>query len=225
MSFSYGKVLIVGATSGIGEALAARLIKEGKKVIVSGRRQENLDKFVSEHGSDKAAAVPFDISDLSSIPPYVSKVTKEHPDLDCVILNAGIQRGHNFAKPSSIDLDQINQEVNINYTAYVHLTTAILPHLQAKSKSQPAAIVFTSSGLALLPLIRASNYSATKAALHHWTMCLREQLTDDPDSNVKVIEILPPAVQTELHDEKHQPDIKNGRQMGMPLDEFIEATW
>ena len=56
-------------------------------------------------------------------------------------------------------------------------------------------------------------------------MCLREQLKDDEVSDVKVVEILPPAVQTELHDEKHQPDMKNGRQLGMPLDEFIEKTW
>ena len=142
-----------------------------------------------------------------------------------MILNAGVQRGHNFADPSSINLDQINQEVTINYLAYVHLTTAFLPHLQALSKKQPAGLVFTSSGLGLLPLIRASNYSATKAALHHWSMCLREQLKDDEGSDVKVVEILPPAVQTELHDEKHQPDMKNGRELGMPLDEFVEGAW
>ena len=51
---------------------------------------------------------------------------------------------------------------------------------------------------------------------------LREQLKE---SNVKVVEILPPAVQTELHDAKHQPDIKDGRSIGMPLEEFTEECW
>jgi len=53
---------------------------------------------------------------------------------------------------------------------------------------------------------------------------LREQLKDGP-GNIKVIEIYPPAVQTELHDEKHQPDIKNGGSFGMPLKEFTDETW
>ena len=44
------------------------------------------------------------------------------------------------------------------------------------------------------------------------------------DTNIKVIEVYPPAVQTELHDERHQPDIKNGRDIGMPLDDFTQAV-
>jgi short-subunit dehydrogenase involved in D-alanine esterification of teichoic acids len=58
--------------------------------------------------------------------------------------------------------------------------------------------------------------------MHHLILVLREQLKG---SNVKVIEVLPPAVQTELHDEKHQPDIKNGGSIGMPLSEFTEDCW
>jgi short-subunit dehydrogenase involved in D-alanine esterification of teichoic acids len=60
-------------------------------------------------------------------------------------------------------------------------------------------------------------YCATKAALHHLILTLRAQLSVS-NPNVKVIEILPPAVQTELHDAKHQPDIKDGRNFGMPLE-------
>jgi NADP-dependent 3-hydroxy acid dehydrogenase YdfG len=53
MSFKYNKVLVIGATSGIGYASAERLVQEGKKVIVVGRRKENLDAFVDKHGKDK----------------------------------------------------------------------------------------------------------------------------------------------------------------------------
>jgi short-subunit dehydrogenase involved in D-alanine esterification of teichoic acids len=93
-----------------------------------------------------------------------------------------------------------------------------LPFLLKKKSS----IIYTTSGLALVPLPRCPNYNATKAALHQFILALRRQLEKTP---VTVIELFPPAVQTELHDAKHQPDIENGRQIGMPLDEFMEAAW
>lgn len=92
-------------------------------------------------------------------------------------------------------------------------------------KGQPS-LIYVSSGLALVPYPRALNYSATKAALHHFLLSLRDQLKSGP-GNVKIVEIFPPAVQTELHNTKHQPDIPNdqGAKFGMPLDEFTNETW
>jgi len=75
-------------------------------------------------------------------------------------------------------------------------------------------------------MLRCPNYCATKAAMHQLILCLREQLRgEEKFQNVKVVEILPPAVQTELHDAKNQPDIKNGSSIGMPLHEFTEKAW
>lgn len=222
MSIKYNKVLIIGATSGIGLAYAEQVIQDGKKVIITGRRKENLDEFVSKHGSDKVDAIPFDITKLQEIPKFVEDVTAKHTDLDCVIINSGIQRGFNFAKPETIDLATLELEVTTNYISYIHLTKYFVSFLQKQEKE--TALVYMSSGLALLPLMSRPNYSATKAALHHFILSLREQLKDGP-GNIKVVEIFPPAVQTELHDAKHQPDIPNGRQMGMPLDEFTKDSW
>lgn len=73
-------------------------------------------------------------------------------------------------------------------------------------------------------MMRCPNYGASKAALHHFILALRTQLQDGP-GNVRVLEIYPPAVQTELHDAKHQPDLKDGHLVGMPLDEFIDEVW
>lgn len=73
MPFSYKNVLVIGATSGIGLALAERLIENGSNVIAVGRRQENLDAFVQKHGSSKAASITFDITDLDGIPNFVKK--------------------------------------------------------------------------------------------------------------------------------------------------------
>lgn len=78
MPFPYKRVLIIGATSGIGEALAAKLVDEGSSVIVVGRRKEKLEEFVHKHGKDKATAVPFDITELDKIPNFVTKYSEDH---------------------------------------------------------------------------------------------------------------------------------------------------
>ena len=213
----------IGATSGIGRALSSKMIGHGSSVIGVGRRQENLDEYVKEEGS-KASSSRFDITNLSEIPSWAASINKAHPDLDLVIINSGIQRGFNFAKPDTVDLDLVMTEYTTNYLAYIHIAMAFLPYLQERSKRSPTGIAFTTSGLALTPMLRCPNYCASKAALHHWILTFREQLKQ-ASSNVKCIEIIPPAVQTELHDEKHQPDMKNGRSIGMPLDEFTEKAW
>ncbi|CAI6313843.1 unnamed protein product [Periconia digitata] len=222
MPLQYNKVLVIGATSGIGLAYAEKVVEEGKAVVIVGRRKENLDEFVKKHGQDKADAFVFDISKITKIPEFVRSVTAKHPDVDAVIINSGIQRGFDFTKPETVDLSLFDLEFQTNYTAYIHLTRAFLPHLQKQDKE--TALVYTSSGLALVPLLRCPGYSATKAALHHFILALREQLKRG-DSKVKIVEIYPPAVQTELHDEKHQPDIKHGHSFGMPLAEFTEDSW
>ena len=97
-------------------------------------------------------------------------------------------------------------------------TKYFLPFLLKKKSS----IMYTTSGLALVPIARCPNYNATKAALHQFIMSIRRQLQT---SSVKVIELFPPAVQTELHDAKHQPTIENGGQIGITMDEFMETAW
>ncbi|KAL8780274.1 MAG: hypothetical protein Q9213_006550 [Squamulea squamosa] len=220
MPFPYKRVLVIGATSGIGEALASRIVEEGANVIVVGRRKKNLEAFVHKHGKDRATAVPFDITELEKIPNFATNITSTYSDLDCILMNSGIQRGLDFSKPDTIDMDVVKTEFTTNYLSYLALTKAFVPFLQRKQEE--SALMFTTSGLALVPMTRCPNYCASKAALHHWILVLRKQLRD---SKVKVVEIFPPAVQTELHDEIHQPDIKNGRQIGMPLDQFTEETY
>lgn len=220
MPFPYKRVLVIGATSGIGEALASRFVQEGAEVIVVGRRKDKLEDFVHKNGKDKATAVPFDITEMDKIPNFVKNITSTYSDLDCIMMNSGIQRGLDFSKPESIDMDVVQLEFKTNYLSYLALTKAFLPFLQSKQKE--SALMFTTSGLALVPILRCPNYCASKAALHQWILVLRKQLRD---SKVKIVELFPPSVQTELHDEKHQPDIKNGGQIGMPLEEFINEAY
>ncbi|KAI9039195.1 putative short-chain dehydrogenase/oxidoreductase [Aspergillus affinis] len=224
MSFDYKKVLVIGATSGIGKALATKLVENDIPVIVAGRRRENLDDFVQKYGGDekKVQAKVFDILKVDQIPHFAAEIIASNPDLDCIFVNSGIQRAFDFAAPESVDMDIFETELTTNYISAVHLTKAFLPHLQ--SQPSKTAIAFTSSQMALVPMMRCPNYGATKAALHHFILALRTQLQSGP-GDVKVVEIFPPAVQTELHDTKHQPDLKDGHLIGMPLQEFTDEMW
>lgn len=104
----------------------------------------------------------------------------------------------------------------------MRLAKAFIPYLQKQSTQ--TALAFTTSQMALVPMMRCPNYGASKVAMHHFILALRTQLQDSP-GKVKVLEIYPPAVQTELHDTKHQPDLKDGRLIGTPLLEFIDEVW
>jgi len=123
-----------------------------------------------------------------------------------------------------VDLHLIDLEVTTNYLTFIHLTKAFLPQLQRLQA--PTSLVYITSGLALVPIPRVLNYCATKAALHHFILPLREELRLQ-FPHLKVVEILPPAVRTELHDEKHQPDLKpgEGAKMGISLEDFVEECW
>ncbi|KAF3933491.1 hypothetical protein ABW19_dt0208035 [Dactylella cylindrospora] len=215
LPFTYNKVLVIGATSGIGQALATKFVQEGIEVVITGRREERLKAFVGEHGGSYEV---FDITKLNEIPQFIEKVMTEHSDIDAVVFNSGIQRGFNFTKPETVNLDVINEEFTVNYLSYIHLTTALLPFLLKKDSS---ALIYISSTLAMVPLARCPNYCATKAALHQFVLSLRNQLKG---TRVQVLEVLPPAVQTELHDEANQPDLKGGK-LGMPIDEFTAEVW
>ncbi|KAF3059204.1 putative oxidoreductase DltE [Daldinia childiae] len=219
----YKKTLIIGATSGIGEALAAKLHAEGTSVIVTGRRQDRLDAFVANHPG--SSGVVIDITKFDDIPSFVASVTQQHPDIDSVVLNAGIQRPFNFAKPETVDLSTFAEEFNTNYVSFVHLVKAFLPHLQRVSKDAEAHLVFINASLALVPtLTRTPGYNASKAALHSFIVNVRQQIKD-AGYKIRLVEVFPPAVQTEIHDTKHQPDMINGHEIGMPLGPYTERMY
>ncbi|CAK3743604.1 hypothetical protein AC579_1380 [Lecanosticta acicola] len=225
MGFKYGKVLVLGATSGIGWAMAKKFLDEGCSVVIVGRRKENLDDFVSKYGKDgKVDSIQFDITDLKAIPKFVSDIVSKHADLDCVFMNSGIQRHLDWKEPEKVDLDLLETEFTTNYLSYMHLTKAFLPFLQ-KQAPKEVALVYVTSGLALIPIVYCPNYCASKAALHHMVLAMRLQMKE-MNSNVKIVELLPPAVQTELHDDKHQPEFQGkGGNIGMPLADFVEEAY
>jgi uncharacterized oxidoreductase len=134
--------------------------------------------------------------------------TRELPALNVLVNNAGIQQRYSLQQAP--DWQQMHNEIAINLDAPVHLSTLFIPHLMQQPRS---AILNVSSGLAFVPMAAASVYCATKAALHSFTMSLRHQLSG---TSTEVIEIIPPAVQT---------DLGGGglHTFGAPLDEFADS--
>jgi NAD(P)-dependent dehydrogenase (short-subunit alcohol dehydrogenase family) len=97
--------------------LADEFIARGKRVIIAGRRQANLDAFVEKHGADKCVGVQMDITDYKSIPGKIQECMSAFggDSVDSVYVGSGIQKTVDFSKPESIDMEVVEMEFNTNY--------------------------------------------------------------------------------------------------------------
>jgi len=207
-------VLITGATAGIGRGLAYSIkqLPHQPQVIVAGRRQDRLDELAK----DGFKTYKLDVgADRATLKKDVEELLKEYPDLDTVILNAGIQCEFDFKK--GIDLDKLEYEMNVNYNSVVTLTTLFLPHfLKLGLQGRQTFLVTVTSGLSILPSPKVPNYCASKAAVHSLTLSLQAQLAG---TGVNVLEIIPPLVESELHDREGTTEALS--KIWMPLEEFV----
>ncbi len=185
MNPSGNTILITGGGSGIGRALAHEFHAAGNQVIITGRRQSALDETVAAHPG--MVAMTLDMTDADAIAAFGARIVAEHRALNVVIHNAGI-----MVAEERIDLPTAEAIITTNLLGPIRLTDAVLPHLLTR----PAATLMTvSSGLAFVPMVATPTYSATKAAIHSWSLALREQLRG---TSVELIELAPPGVQTTL---------------------------
>jgi len=207
MKISGNTILLTGGGSGIGRELARRWYDLGNEVIITGRRLEALE----ETAEGRAGIYPYvlDIKDAGEIAKFASAIVADHPALNVLVNNAGIMRSEEIS--AGRDLADAEEMIATNVLGPIRLIDALVDHLKSATD---AAIINVSSGLAFVPLARAAIYSATKAALHSYTVSLRQKLA----GAVEVIEIIPPAVQTELTPGQSQ------REGYLPLDLFIDQT-
>ena len=208
MNLTEKTIFIPGATSGIGLALAGRLHRQGNTVIVGGRRVELLEQNAADHpGID---TVQIDTADAASITAAAASVLARHPELNVLVTMAGIMRVEDWSTPAGF-LSSAEETVTTNLLGPIRLTNALIDHLV----QQPdAVIVNVTSGLAFVPLVATPTYNATKAAIHSYTVAMREALK----GRVEVIELAPPAVQTGL-----TPG-QESRPGYQPLDEFADEV-
>ena len=156
-------------------------------MIVAGRRQDALERAIA--GRPNMSAMTFDVESAASIAELATRVIAEYPALNVLINNAGIMRYEPLDKQR--DLGDAEATITTNLLGPIRLINALIDHLTGQAN---AAIVNVTSGLAFVPLIASPTYNATKAGVHSYTIALREALRD----KVEVIELAPPAVQTEL---------------------------
>jgi uncharacterized oxidoreductase len=210
MNTTGNTILITGGGSGIGRGLAEAFHKLGNHVIIAGRRKRVLDETVAANPGMSSAVL--DIENAANIRAFAAKLVTDFPDLNAVIHNAGIMRPENLlAQPEELaDAEAI---ITTNLLGPIRLTAALLPHLQ---KQPHAAILTVTSGLAFIPLAMTPTYNATKAAIHSYTQSLRYQLKS---TNIQVIEIIPPYVQTELMGSQQASDPR-----AMPLADYLNET-
>lgn len=205
MKLSGNTILITGGGSGIGEALAHRFHDLGNTVIVAGRRRDALERAIA--GRDNMHAFELDVGDAAGLAKAAERLVTQFPDLNVLINNAGIMRFE--ALDASRDMEDAEATIETNLMGPIRLINAFIDHLTGQDD---AAIINVTSGLAFVPLIPTPTYSATKAALHSYTVAMRTAL----EGKVEVIELAPPAVQTGLTPGQ---ETRPGYQ---PLEEFAD---
>ena len=213
MKLSNRTVLVTGGTGGIGLGIAEAFQKSNSRVIVCGRNKEKLSA-VKEKFPD-IAVIPCDVGDAQERQKLTAEMLRRFPDLDILVNNAGIQRYIDLKK----GLDELRSgedEIAINFVAVVELTSLFIGHLMKKPS---AAIINVSSGLGFMPMPNTPIYSATKAAVHTYTLVLRQQLKD---TSVKVVEIVPPMVDTDLN--KAGRNAAHIKFRGISLSEYIPTV-
>jgi uncharacterized oxidoreductase len=207
MNITGNTIFIPGGTSGIGRGLAERLADVGNKVIIAGRRQQLVEEIVA--GNDNIEGFVLDVTDPQSIDRAVATVTSSFPETNVVITVAGIMLPEDVHTDAFLPTAEAT--VTTNLLGPIRLIGRLTEFLAAKDD---AAILTVSSGLAFVPLPITPTYNATKAAIHSFTESLRVQLAD---TNVQVIEIVPPAVRTALMGQENS-------EHAMPLDDYLSEV-
>ncbi|KAI9925445.1 hypothetical protein ASPWEDRAFT_173116 [Aspergillus wentii DTO 134E9] len=216
--------VVTGGGGGLGKAIASYFLSKGKKVIIAGRTEATLRETAREIGATDYFVL--DTGVTSQIPPFIDAVTKKYPDLDCLVNNAGVQRPLHALNDAPADyLQKADQEIDINIRGPMHLTLGLLEHF--KNIPTGAMVINVSSILAFVPFsVINPVYNGTKAWLHFWSMTLRSQLSRAGYEKIKVVEIAPPSVGTDLHRDREDPDDnkKDKNPNALSVEEFMEVV-
>ncbi|MEN2976030.1 SDR family NAD(P)-dependent oxidoreductase [Tistrella bauzanensis] len=201
-------ILITGGGTGIGEALAHRFHDLGNTVIIAGRRMETLVQVIGDRPN--IHALTLDMDDAASVAAFAKTLVADFPGVNVLFNNAGIMRMEG-PLDTYRDLSDAEASVTTNLLGPIRVTNALVEHL---GRQPDAVIVNVSSGLAFVPLVIAPTYSAIKAAIHNYTESLRAVLK----GRIEVVELVPPAVQTDL-----TPGQKTNARF-MPLNAFADQV-
>jgi len=203
-------ILITGGSSGIGLAMAKEFVALGNAVIITGRSADKLEAARQE--TPALEIIQSDAADPIAVQALAAEVGDRFPEMNVLVNNAGTMIPRNHTGPTE-DLIALTAELDINLAGPIRMVSVLIDRLKANR----GTIINVSSGLAFVPLQLSPIYCATKAALHSYTMSLRQQLKGE---GVEVIELMPPAVHTNLT--AGMPD--DGDFKILTTDELIDGT-
>jgi uncharacterized oxidoreductase len=207
MKLTGNTIFITGGGSGIGRGLAEALHKRGNQIIISGRRKAKLAEVIKANPGMQS--IELNVEDPASIRAVAKELVTNYPKLNVLFNNAGIMHIDDLSGP--VDDAMAMATVTTNLLGPIRMTSALIEHLK---KQETATILNTGSVLGFVPLAMAGVYSATKAAMHSFSQSLRYRLEG---TSVKVQELAPPWVQTDLLNSNDEP-------RAMPLAAFISET-
>ena len=218
MKMSGNAFLITGGATGIGYSIAKYLYERGNKALICGRREDRLAQ--ASESLPGIQTIKCDVANPDDRAALFAYVRHSFQDMNILINNAGVQRDIDLTKGTA-DFDSGDSEIRINLEAPIHLSALFTPFLSGRDN---AAIVNISSGLAFMPDFASGMpvYCATKAGLHAFSIGQRKQLAP---LGIRVIEIIPPMVESELNMEgrKKRNMLKSPHMMSS--DEFVEKAF
>jgi short-subunit dehydrogenase len=187
MKFHNKVVWITGASSGIGEALAYAFAAEGAQLVLSARREEELQRVAKACGN--AYVLPFDMLSVSEHADRVQDVINTYGRIDFLVLNAGVSQ-RSFVKDTTFDV--YRRLFEVNFFSIVSLTQAVLPVFTAQ-KSGVFVPIASVAGRISTP--RRAAYGATKHALIGFFDSVRAEVFND---GIRVTTILPGYIKTNI---------------------------
>lgn len=215
-----GKVVVItGASSGLGEATARRLAKEGANLVLAARRADRLAALAEELGLGSDAAVATDVTDVDQMRRLVDGAVERHGRIDVILNNAGVMPLSPLERGKVDDWDRM---IDVNIKGVLYGITAALPHMKAQMSGH---IINVSSVAGHRVRPSSSVYSATKTAVRVLTEGLRQEVTP---YGIRTTIISPGAVKSELADSVTEPDIaerfRRGYEGALPADSFARAV-
>lgn len=215
-----GKVVVItGASSGLGEATARRLAKEGAKLVLGARRLDRLEALAAELDLGDGAVLQTDVTDAAQVQALVDRAVELHGRLDVIVNNAGLMPVSPLERGKIADWDRM---IDVNLKGVLYGIAAVLPQMKAQ-KSGHIINVSSVAG----HKVRAGNavYAATKTAVRVISEGLRQEVKP---YNIRTTIISPGAVATELADSVTEPDVATGvreiYKIAIPSDSFARMV-
>lgn len=209
MSFSDKTIWVTGASSGIGKALAIELAEQGAQLILSSRKEQDLQLVKNAcKNPNKVKVIPLDLEDFTNLEPVTKEAIAAFGKIDILVNNGGISQ-RSLVKDTDIQVDK--RIMDINYLGNVALAKALLPHFIANKSGQ---FVITTSIVGKIGTPLRSSYAASKHALHGFYDSLRAEHFND---NIAVTLVCPGFVKTNISKNALTGD-------GSPQDKMDNAT-